>query len=138
MQKLVKSFSDANTTRIVPKLDFESMGRDMLKRFVTVATSIIEQMPLLVVFENDQGPQRLIFSGSPHPEVRTFDVRWEDTMLTIPAHKYYSNDLQKWVYRIDVPTPDGTTPEMAYQAMSDMCPVRGLFKLKGDTVYLEK
>lgn len=140
MQKLVISFSDANAAGIVQGLDFEAMGRKMLKRYIRIAAYLLDQIPKIVVFEDDKGPSRPVFSGNPNPTVpekRNFTFMSQFGVMHVPTLKYYSNDLRGSVHKMRIPFPEGTTAEMVYNAISQERVVGHLVRMQGDTVFLQ-
>lgn len=138
-KKLVKYFSDGNAASIDQGLDYEAIGRYFLRRYIRIATNLVNRMQLIVVFQDDQGPQRPIFSGNPDPEPlpHMVTIRRRNGTMQVPTYRYYSNDLQRWVYQLRIPFPVGTSAETAYREIRGIVPVVGLVRKRGDTVYLE-
>lgn len=136
MRKLVKYFSDGNVASIDQGLDYEAMGRYSLKRYIRIATDLVNRMQTIVVFQDDKGPQRPVFSGNPDPEIEphVVTIRRRNGTMQVPIYRYYSNDLQRMVYQLKIPFPVGTTAEMVHRALiPDVRRVR----IQGNTVYLE-
>ena len=145
MQKLVKSFSDANAASNDRGLDFDAMGRYFLRRYIRIATNLVDRVQRIVVFADDQDqvPQRPVFSGSPHPEPAyrldpipsVITIPRRNGHMQVPIFRYYSNDLREWVYQLKIPFPRGTTAEAAYREIRLIVP-NGPVCMQGDTVYL--
>lgn len=136
MQKLVKSFS-AGSALINLGLNFDLMGRKYMQRYVKIAARMLDQLPVVVLYEDDQGPARPIFSGRPDPERDTITVRWRNDTIDVPTFKYYSNDLERWVYSIVIPYLEDADAETVFRAIQALCPTMPV-KREKDTVYLER
>ena len=145
MQKLVKSFSDANAASNDQGLDFDAMGRYFLRRYIRIATNLVDRVQRIVVFADDQDqvPHRPVFSGNPHPEPAyrldpipsVIRIPRRNGHMQVPIFRYYSNDLREWVYQLKIPFPRGTTAEAAYREIRLIVP-NGPVCRRGNTVYL--
>ena len=138
-KKVVISFSDANIARFGQGFNYDEMGRYLLKRYIRIAKKLLDRMRTIVVFENDQVPQRLVFRGLPRPDsVLTVarEIRMGNRTLQVPTYRYYSSDLGGWYFQLRIPYPRGTTAEMAFREISSILPEGNLVHLRGNTVCL--
>lgn len=138
-KKLVKSFSDGNAASIDQGLDYAEMGRYLLKRYIRIALSLVNQLHMIVVFQDDQGPQRPVFSGNPDPESHPnfFTIRRRNGFMDVPMYRYYSSDLGRWVYQLRIPFPRGATAETIHREIYSILPGGGLVQIRGNTVYFK-
>ena len=122
------------------------MGRYFLRRYIRIAKSLVNRLSLVVVFADDQVPQRPIFSGNPDPEPvyhpdpipHVITIPRRNGHMQVPVFRTYSNDLREWNYQLRIPFPRGTTAEMVYREIRSIVPEDGLVWKRGNTVYLEK
>ncbi len=136
--ELVKSFSDRNAASIDRGLDYAAMGRYHLLRYIRIATTLVEnQLPIVVVFQDDQGPQRPIFSGNPDPEPVPMlcAIQRRNGIMEVPVYRYYSNDLRQWVSQLRIPFPSGTTADMARRGIMNVAQCGQVVQMRGNTVY---
>lgn len=114
------------------------MGRYFFRRYLQIATNLLDQVPTIVVYQNDEGWQKRIFCGEIYPKREIRIVRWKNGTLDVPTYRYYSTDLQWWVYSIRIPFPEGTTAEIVHREIQSIAPNDHFSHIRNSTVFLTR
>ena len=113
--------------------ELATIGRIVLRHYINLAYALLEQVQTVVVYHDGRytDRSRLILT-----------VRRGNRRVRVPVYRFYSGDLDRWVYHLRIPISTNVTPVRFFNTVR-MIPFfhfyhETIIYLQGGTVYLQQ